>query len=41
MTKYEELSKNICVICGRKGMIDYNQSYLIPLCQACTEESML
>ena len=32
LAKYEELSKHICLICGKPGKIDYTQYWLMPLC---------
>lgn len=32
LTKYEELSKHTCLVCGKPGEIDYTQYWLTPLC---------
>ena len=40
MTKYEELSKHTCLICGEPGKIDYTQSWLMPLCDKCRKEEL-
>lgn len=34
-SKYEELSKHTCLICGKPGEIDYNEYWLEPLCEEC------
>lgn len=31
--RYEEISKNTCIVCGHKGYIDYNTYWLTPLCE--------
>lgn len=31
--KYTEMSMNTCIICGKKGKIDYNNFWLEPLCK--------
>lgn len=36
--KYEEISKHTCLICGKKGEIDYNNSWLMPLCENCRKK---
>lgn len=35
LDKYEELSKHICIVCGKDGEIDYKESWLSPLCVDC------
>lgn len=37
LTKYEDLSKETCIMCGDKGKIDYEQYWLEPLCPECRE----
>lgn len=36
--KYEEISKHTCIFCGKKGEIDYNESWLIPQCKKCKKK---
>lgn len=38
LSKYEELSKHTCIWCGEKGEIDYNESWLEPLCDKCKKD---
>lgn len=33
ISKYEILSKEKCIVCGKKGKINYNEYWLEPLCQ--------
>lgn len=36
--KYEKKSGHTCINCGEKGEIDYNDSWLMPLCDKCRKE---
>lgn len=40
LAKYEELSKHICLVCGKPGEIDYTQYWLIPLCDEHRKEEL-
>lgn len=40
LTKYKELSKHTCLICGEPGEIDYTQHWLIPLCDKHRKEEL-
>lgn len=35
LEQYEIKSKKICIVCGKKGTIDYNESWFTPLCKKC------
>lgn len=30
---YTKLSESTCIMCGKQGTIDYNESWLSPLCE--------
>ncbi len=40
LTKYEELSKHTCLVCGKPGEIDYTQYWLTPLCDKHRKEEL-
>lgn len=39
MDKYEKLSEETCIMCGKPGNLIDNGWIIIPLCKDCEEES--
>lgn len=36
--KYTKKSRHTCIVCGKRGKIDYKQYWLEPLCKKCRKE---
>lgn len=38
LNKYTNKSKHTCIVCGKRGKIDYKEFWLEPLCKKCRKE---